>query len=81
MCPCSTLPCKLPPHVFTAPARPSCSYDKASGQSNRHLQSPVPPCHFYVDHKYRILYVRTTKTASTSISVTLGMKENPMACK
>lgn len=28
------------------------------GQSNRDLQSPVPACHFWADHKYKMLYVR-----------------------
>ncbi|PSC75274.1 cytochrome P450 [Micractinium conductrix] len=57
------------------------TFNKSAGQSNHDLQSPVPPCHFYVDHRYRILYIRNTKTAGTSISSTLGMKENPKACK
>ncbi|KAL4444048.1 hypothetical protein ABPG75_011785 [Micractinium tetrahymenae] len=56
------------------------TFNKSAGQSNRLLQSPVPACHFYVDHRYRILYIRNTKTAGTSISSMLGMKENPMAC-
>lgn len=56
------------------------TFNKSAGQSNLLLQSPVPACHLYVDHRYRILYIRNTKTAGTSISSTLGMKENPMAC-
>lgn len=70
-CPRPALPPAIP-----APGR----FNKSAGQSNRLLQSPVPACHFYVDHRYRILYIRNTKTAGTSISSTLGMKENPMAC-
>lgn len=68
------------PHLLHPPARRR-RYNKSEGGDGRSLQSPVPPCHFYVDHKYRILYVRSTKTASTSISSTLGMKENPKTCK
>lgn len=45
------------------------------------LRSPVPTCHYYVDHTYQTVYVRTTKTGGTSISQTLGFKENPMVCR
>jgi hypothetical protein len=60
---------------------PRRSFNRSAGQSNRGLQSPVPPCHFWADHRYRILYVRNFKTAGTSITVTLGQKELPMYCK
>ncbi|KAI7838855.1 hypothetical protein COHA_007378 [Chlorella ohadii] len=56
------------------------TFDKTAGQSNRDLQSPVPACHFWADHKYKLLYVRNFKTAGTSISLTLGQKELPMYC-
>ena len=41
----------------------------------------MPSCHFYVDHQYKLIYVRTTKTGGTTLSQTLGFKENPMVCK
>jgi hypothetical protein len=72
---------KSPASRAAPPPPPPPSFNASAGQSNYGLQSPVPPCHFYADHRYRILYVRTSKTASTSISRTLGMKENPMVCK
>ncbi|KAI7846434.1 hypothetical protein COHA_000046 [Chlorella ohadii] len=57
------------------------TFNHSSGQSREGLQSPVPACHFWVDHKYRVVYVRNTKTAGTSISVAMGMKENPYVCQ
>lgn len=50
--------------VFAGPQPDVCapclprSFDKTAGQSNRDLQSPVPACHFWADHKYKLLYVR-----------------------
>lgn len=60
---------------------PTCSFNRTAGQSNYGLQSPVPACHFWADHRYRILYVRNFKTAGTSITITLGQKELPMYCR
>jgi hypothetical protein len=60
--------------------RPLLSFNKSAGHSNRGLQSPVPTCHIWADHRYRLLYVRNFKTAGTSISITLGQKELPMYC-
>ncbi|EFN53714.1 hypothetical protein CHLNCDRAFT_136556 [Chlorella variabilis] len=57
------------------------TFNRSMGHSNYHLQSPVPACHFWADHRYRILYVRNFKTAGTSITVTLGQKELHMYCK
>lgn len=56
------------------------SFNKSLGHSNAALQSPIPACHFWADHKYRLLYVRNFKTAGTSITVSLGQKELPMYC-
>ncbi|KAI3425140.1 hypothetical protein D9Q98_008911 [Chlorella vulgaris] len=57
------------------------TFNRTAGQSNYGLQSPVPACHFWADHRYRILYVRNFKTAGTSITITLGQKELPMYCR
>lgn len=68
-------------HAFRPPPTFRCSFNRSMGHSNYHLQSPVPACHFWADHRYRILYVRNFKTAGTSITVTLGQKELHMYCK
>ena len=74
---------RTPAPTTPRPPSPLRSYDPAAAGpgSNVGLQSPLPPCHFYVDHTYRLLYVRSTKTAGTTISETFGMKENPVVCK
>ncbi len=79
---------KLPRPLLASPPGPAplyhpfrCSFNRSLGHSNYHLQSPVPACHFWADHRYRILYVRNFKTAGTSITVTLGQKELHMYCK
>lgn len=71
------LRCPTSHHPSTPPRR---RFNKSAGQSNFGLQSPVPACHFWADHRYRLLYVRNFKTAGTSISITLGQKELPMYC-
>ena len=71
----------LTTHPTCLPPPPSArSFNKSAGHSNRALQSPVPTCHIWADHRYRMLYVRNFKTAGTSISITLGQKELPMYC-
>jgi len=42
--------------------------------------SPIPSCHFYIDHNYTSIFVRLTKTAGTTITKSLGYKENPAVC-
>ena len=43
--------------AFASPASRCRSFNHSTGQSREDLQSPVPACHFWVDHKYRIVYV------------------------
>lgn len=54
------LPDKQTPALFDWFARAH-TYDRTAagaGAAVSRLQSPVPACHFWVDHKYRIIYVR-----------------------
>ncbi|KAL4435485.1 hypothetical protein ABPG77_006247 [Micractinium sp. CCAP 211/92] len=73
------IPATMGPPVFRWFAH-AYTFNKSAGQSNTALQSPIPACHFWADHKYRLLYVRNFKTAGTSITVSLGQKELPMYC-
>ncbi|PSC70052.1 Sulfotransferase family [Micractinium conductrix] len=73
------IPATMGPAIFRWFAQ-AYTFNQSAGHSSWGLQSPVPACHFWADHKYKILYVRNFKTAGTSISITLGQKELPMYC-
>ena len=49
--------------------------------SNAQLRSPVPSCHYLVDHRRGVIFVRTTKIGGTTLANTLGITNNPVACR
>jgi hypothetical protein len=70
--------------AIISPGPPThCSWENGGSRNDSlaFYRSPVPSCHFYVGHKYKAIFVRTTKTAGTTVSHTLGIKENPALCK
>jgi hypothetical protein len=65
------------PHIHLRRAKDPLSLAASSPA----FRSPVPSCHYYIDHVYRMIYIRTTKTGGTTVSQSLGMKEHPTICK
>ena len=45
------------------------------------LRSPVPACHYLVDHQMGVIFIRTTKIGGTSITDLLGVHNHPVACR
>ncbi|PSC75375.1 hypothetical protein C2E20_1285 [Micractinium conductrix] len=45
------------------------------------VRSPISSCHYLVDHKHRLIFIRSTKIGGTSISDQLGIANHPVMCK
>lgn len=65
-----------------------CRYDTSRGISTTlpnaaaaaRLRSPAPACFYFIDHKYKVIYARTTKTAGSSVTRMFGFIMNPATC-
>ena len=77
--PCPSLPCPAPP----------CSYDTSRGISETlpdaaaaaRLRSPAPACLYFIDHTYRVIYARITKTAGSAVVRSFGHIKHAPLCR
>lgn len=49
--------------------------------TNAQLRSPIPSCHYLVDHTNQVIFVRTTKIGGTTLANVLGITNHPVACR